>query len=95
MTDGPEHPVIYLVKRWLFTWEQHRPGGCRCVCRMYHGGDGTCLAAAEPGRLLRVITRPVAGDGRAADVTDPLPLCGACYTALAPLSEPEGDPLLG
>ncbi|MEV6357909.1 DUF6372 family protein [Streptomyces hydrogenans] len=95
MTDGPEYPVIYLVKRWLFTWEQHRPGGCRCVCRVYHGESGTCLEAAEPGRLLRVITRPVAGDGRATDVTDPLPLCDACYTALAPLSEPEGEPLVG
>ncbi|WP_405759115.1 MULTISPECIES: DUF6372 family protein [unclassified Streptomyces] len=19
----------------MFTWEQHRPGGCRCVWRMY------------------------------------------------------------
>ncbi|MFF3775615.1 DUF6372 family protein [Streptomyces sp. NPDC002232] len=95
MSNEGEVPVIFLVKRWLFTWEQHRPGGCRCVCGIYHGGSGTCSAAAEPGRLLRVVTRPELESFGPADITAPLPLCDACYIALAPLSEPEGDPLLG
>ncbi|MEV5774279.1 DUF6372 family protein [Streptomyces antimycoticus] len=84
----PAHPVLYLTKTWLFTWEQHRPGGCRCVCAMYHQGSGTCTAAADPGRLLRVVTPGVEDHGHPADITDPLSVCAPCYTALAPLSTP-------
>ncbi|MEU2078608.1 DUF6372 family protein [Streptomyces sp. NPDC013489] len=84
----PEHPVLYLTQTWLFTWQQHRPGGCRCVCRFYHPGEGTmCTAAAEPGLLLRVVSAedPFHGPG---EITEALPLCAGCYTAIAPLSEP-------
>lgn len=85
--DGPERPVLYLRQTWTFTWEQYRPGGCRCVCRIYHGGNGTCTAAAEPGHMLRVITSGAPGRGRAS-ITDVLVLCASCYAAVAPLSEP-------
>ncbi|MFD4555283.1 DUF6372 family protein [Streptomyces sp. NPDC058469] len=88
MSGEPEHPVLYLTKTWLFTWEQHRPGGCRCVCALYHQGSGTCTAAAEPGHLLRVVTPGVEQHSSPADITDALPVCGPCYTALAPLSTP-------
>jgi len=84
----PAHPVLYLTKTWLFTWEQHRPGGCRCVCALYHRGPGTCTAAAEPGHLLRVVTPGTEPHGSPADITDPLPVCAPCYTALASLSTP-------
>jgi hypothetical protein len=87
MAGETEYPVLYLTKVWLFTWEQYNGGGCRCVCRFYHGGEGTCLAAAEPGRLLRVVTPGMEGQGHRADITDALPVCASCYTALAPLSE--------
>ena len=85
MADESEHPVLYLTQRFLFLWDQHAPGGCRCVCRMYHCGSGTCQAPAEPGRLLRVIK--VAHPGVPGDITDGLALCAACYTAIAPLNE--------
>lgn len=91
MAGEPEHPVLYLTKPVLFTWEQHRPGGCRCVCRLYHGADGVCMAAAEPGRLLRVVAPGTPLQGRA-DITDALAVCAPCYTALTPLSEPPGAP---
>lgn len=88
MNDESEYPVLYLPQTWLFTWEQHRPGGCRCVCRLYHDGQGACLSAASPGRLLRIITPGVEDAGRPADITDALPLCVPCYDALAPLARP-------
>jgi hypothetical protein len=80
MTDGTERPVLYLTMRWLFTWEQRRPGGCRCVCRLYHQGTGACTAPAEPGHLCRVVT---SGEGPTADITDVLVLCVPCYDALS------------
>lgn len=46
-------------------------------------GGGACLAAAEPGRLLRVVS-PASSWGPA-DITDPLQVCAACYDAIAPL----------
>jgi hypothetical protein len=85
---APALPVLYLTRTWLFTWEQHRPGGCRCVCRIYHVGEGTCLAAADPGHLLRVVTPGTEPHASSADITEPLPLCAACYTAIGPLSTP-------
>lgn len=85
MTDASPPPVLYLTQVAMFTWEQHAPGGCRCVCRLYHDGDrGTCLEAAEPGRLLRVITQASAWGP--ADITEPLQICAACYTAITPLA---------
>lgn len=85
-------PVLYLTQAAMFTWEQHAPGGCRCVCRLYHDADGVgrggvCLEPAEPGRLLRVVT-PASPWGPA-DITDPLPVCATCYRALAPLASTE------
>jgi hypothetical protein len=83
MTDETPPPVLYLTQVATITWEQHAPGGCRCVCRLYHDGDqGTCLESAEPGRLLRVVTQASAWGP--ADITDPLQICAACYTAIAP-----------
>src|SRR5690606_6672954 len=64
----PAHPVLYLTKTWMFTWEQHRPGGCRCVCALYHQGPGACTAAADPGRLLRVVTPGVEDHASPADI---------------------------
>nr|CAI60001.1 hypothetical protein [Streptomyces tenjimariensis] len=82
----PERPVLYLKQTWLFTWEQHAGGGCRCLCRFYHQETGTCTAAAEPGLLLRVVSPD--NPHRAPEITDPLPLCASCYTAITPLAEP-------
>lgn len=79
MADELEPPVLYLTKTWLFTWEQHRPGGCRCVCRMYHSGQGTCAEAADPGHLLRVVTPGIEEHGHPADITDSLPVCAPCW----------------
>ncbi|WP_055523198.1 DUF6372 family protein [Streptomyces graminilatus] len=87
MADVPVHPVLFLRKAALFSWEQHRPGGCRRVCRLYHSGELTCLAAAEPGLLLRVVS-PASDLQGAGDITDALPLCAPCYAAIAPLAEP-------
>ncbi|KUF17388.1 hypothetical protein AT728_16435 [Streptomyces silvensis] len=70
----------------MFTWQQHRPGGCRCVCRMYHRGEGVCTAAAEPGFLLRVVSpnNPHQGPG---EITEALVLCAPCYAAIRPFAE--------
>lgn len=87
MADGPVHPVLFLRKATLFTWEQRRPGGCRCVCRLHHSGELMCPAAAEPGLLLRVVSPTSALQGPG-DITDALPLCAPCYAAIAPLAEP-------
>ncbi|MFI9214284.1 DUF6372 family protein [Streptomyces sp. NPDC053253] len=75
-------PLLTLRLHFLFSWEQTRPGGCRCVCRLFHNipGTGVCLAAAEPGLLLRVET--------ATETGGPWPVCRDCYTMLAPLAEP-------
>jgi hypothetical protein len=90
--DRPEFPVLFLKRAGLFTWEQHRPGGCRCICRLYHEGEGVCVAAAEPGCLLRVVTPGAPEQDREAEITDALPVCVCCYAALAPLSEPMQSP---
>ena len=78
MTD-PD--VLVIRMRWMFGWQQHRPGGCRCMCRLFHSAAdaSVCLAAAEPGRLIRVETD--------SETSGPLPVCLPCYTALAPLAE--------
>uniref|UniRef100_A0AAU2JZ71 Uncharacterized protein n=1 Tax=Streptomyces sp. NBC_00049 TaxID=2903617 RepID=A0AAU2JZ71_9ACTN len=75
-------PALTLRARFLVSWEQTRTDGCRCVCRLFHNtlGTGVCMAAAEPGLLLRVET-DTASEG-------PWPVCRSCYTMLAPLSEP-------
>lgn len=85
-----DYPVLYLKQEVLFTWEQHAPGGCRCVCSIYHYGEGTCTAAAEPGRLLRAVTPSNAFSQ--GDITDALPLCAACYNAIAPLADTRDTP---
>nr|WP_272920291.1 DUF6372 family protein [Streptomyces sp. SID5473] len=63
----------------MLDWEQNRPGGCRCLCAIFHRLPGAtgCTTAAEPGLLLRVETP--------AETSGPLPVCIGCYTALAPL----------
>ncbi|WP_459963993.1 DUF6372 family protein [Nocardia sp. IFM 10818] len=75
-----EPPPILTVRPWaLFSWQQHRPGGCRCICAFYHPSgaeQSTCLSAAEPGLLIRV----EAEDGH---TEVPLPVCRPCYTAIA------------
>ncbi|WP_442913300.1 DUF6372 family protein [Kribbella sp. CA-293567] len=69
----------------LLSWEQHQPGGCRCVCQLYHDDPGTCPAAAEPGRLLRIVALgAVMGTSRHQRC---LPLCVACYNAIAPRAD--------
>lgn len=87
--DEVPAPVLYLTQPATFTWEQHAPGGCRCVCRLYHDGQGACLEAAEPGRLLRVVT-PDSAWGPA-DITEPLQICATCYTAIAPLASTQAS----
>ena len=69
-------PVLAVPLPMLLEWEQHRPGGCRCLCAVFHHAPGTtgCTAAAEPGLLIRVET--------AADSRGPLPVCRPCYTVL-------------
>ncbi|MEV4438056.1 DUF6372 family protein [Streptomyces sp. NPDC049577] len=83
-------PVLALHRPVLFGWEQHRPGGCRCLCGLYHRESpgpvtaGGCTAAGEPGLLLRIDT-PGKSSG-------PLPLCRPCYTALSSLAGAEEGP---
>jgi hypothetical protein len=85
-----DHPVLYLTQKVLFTWEQKAPGGCRCLCTFYHHGEGSCVAAAEPGRLLRAVTPTNAlSQG---NITDALPLCAACYDAIALYALPHDTP---
>jgi hypothetical protein len=79
-----EHPVLFLTREAIFGWKQYEPGGCRCVCALYHRGKSACLSAAEPGRLLRTVTPTNAIS--AADISEPLPLCVACYDAIAPMA---------
>ncbi|MEU4607472.1 DUF6372 family protein [Kribbella sp. NPDC023972] len=66
-------------------WEQHAAGGCRCVCRLYHAAPGACLNPAEPGYLIRIVV-PAQAWGHT-DISDPLPVCASCYTAVAPLAD--------
>lgn len=71
-------PVLTVRLAAMFQWEQSRPGGCRCVCALYHRHhrmDGTCLAAADPGLLIRL----EAGG----HTSDPTPVCARCYAALS------------
>lgn len=85
---GPA-PVLVLRRSHLFRWEQHRGGGCRCLCAMWHREvpgtltAGGCPAPAEPGLLLRV-----EAPGESSGV---LPVCADCYIALTPHTEPDGD----
>lgn len=84
MSDATE-PVLTLRLPFLFGWEQHQPGGCRCLCRLYHNtkDSGACLLAAVPGLLIRV----EAGT----QSQGPLPVCRSCYTLLAPLANSYGE----
>ncbi|MEU2854552.1 DUF6372 family protein [Streptomyces syringium] len=80
-------PVLVLQLAALFQWEQHQPGGCRCLCGLYHReslgrAGGGCTTAGEPGLLIRIETP-------AGESSEPLPVCRSCYTALAPLSDAE------
>ncbi|WP_372446398.1 DUF6372 family protein [Kribbella aluminosa] len=63
----------------MFAWEQHAPGGCRCACQLGHGGHGTCL---EPDRSACASSRRPR-PWTAAEITDPLQICAACYDAIA------------
>ncbi|MGD6765972.1 DUF6372 family protein [Streptomyces sp. BH097] len=69
-------PVLTVALPVLLDWEQHRPGGCRCLCPIFHRtrAPGGCTAAAEPGLLIRVETPE--------DSHGPLPVCRPCYTSL-------------
>ncbi|MEU3356143.1 DUF6372 family protein [Streptomyces sp. NPDC037389] len=78
-------PVLVLQLAALFRWEQHQPGGCRCLCGLYHRetpgpfGASGCTAAGEPGLLLRV---EAPGES-----SEPLPVCRSCYGILARLAD--------
>ncbi|WP_331764365.1 DUF6372 family protein [Streptomyces sp. NBC_01506] len=74
-----QEPILTLRLPVLLDWEQDRPGGCRCLCRIFHNDPAStgCTTGAQPGLLLRVETG-TANSG-------PLPVCIGCYTALAPL----------
>ena len=92
--DTTPRPMLVLRKRFMVVWEQHQPGGCRCMCTMYHrdrepgalpniNRGPACLLAAEPGLLLRV------EGSHYGESSDPLPICAACYDALLPFAEVE------
>ncbi|MFH8294944.1 DUF6372 family protein [Streptomyces sp. NPDC018059] len=83
----PDRPVLYLTKTWMITWEQRRPGGCRCLCRLYHQGGSTCTAAADPGHPLRVVSPETTHLG-SAEISEALVLCAPCYAAITPLAGP-------
>lgn len=73
-------PLLVLRLAAAFRWEQHRPGGCRCLCGLYHREApgllvaGGCTTAGEPGLLLRVEA--------SGEASEPLPVCRSCYDAL-------------
>lgn len=75
-------PVLYVTQMALYTWQQHAPGGCRCVCGLYHEGQGVCLEPAEPGHFLRVVAP--ANPVMPGDISELLQICAACYAAIAP-----------
>jgi hypothetical protein len=81
VTDESDSPVLTIRLAWMVSWQQGQPGGCRCLCRLFHNtpGTGVCLAAAEPGLLIRVVA------GSRSD--GPLTVCRDCYTMLAPLAD--------
>ncbi|TJZ41189.1 hypothetical protein FCH28_37520 [Streptomyces piniterrae] len=71
-------PILTIELAAAFRWEQHRPGGCRCLCGLLHqeatpGATG-CTAAGEPGLLIRATP---------AEQGSPLPVCLSCYEVLA------------
>lgn len=77
--SGFEEPILTLRLPVLLDWEQNRPGGCRCLCAIFHHLPGAtgCTTAAQPGLLLRVETPT--------ETSRPMPVCIVCYTALTPL----------
>lgn len=81
--------TLVLQMHAALGWEQRRPGGCRCLCGIYHRDDngpaiaGGCTAAAEPGLLLRIESP----DHR----LGPLPVCRRCYISLIPLTDYEHE----
>ncbi|MFD4356783.1 DUF6372 family protein [Nocardia sp. NPDC058518] len=88
MTAEFEHPPILAVPvAAAMVWNQHTPGGCRCLCQIYHRGVGSggCTRAAEPGLLIRLeVTGPDTTPPQlAVEVDRPLPVCGRCYRLLA------------
>ncbi|MGP9023185.1 DUF6372 family protein (plasmid) [Streptomyces sp. BR1] len=71
-------PVLAVRMPMLVEWEQDRPGGCRCLCGLFHRETARangCVSAAEPGLLVRVETPD--------DSAGPLPVCAYCYSQLA------------
>lgn len=82
-------PTLPLRLPFLVSWEQDRTGGCRCLCALFHGTTAAgwppaCMSAAEAGLLIRAASP--------AGVHGPWPVCRACYTSVAPLSEQDGAP---
>ncbi|MGW5317823.1 DUF6372 family protein [Nocardia thailandica] len=81
--DAAPAPILTVAVPAALTWTQHAPGGCRCLCQIYHRGVGgrSCVSAAEPGLL---ITLEVPADAPPVPGADaPLPVCAACYRLLA------------
>ncbi|MFF2088632.1 DUF6372 family protein [Nocardia sp. NPDC058176] len=88
MTAEFEHsPILTVPVPVARMWNQDLPGGCRCLCQIYHRGVGVggCTRAAEPGLLIRleVTERDATAPDLAADLDRPMPVCGCCYRLLA------------
>lgn len=87
MTAPDEWPVRVLRLAAAFHWEQHAPGGCRCLCGLYHRPatgpaiPAGCTAAGEPGHFL-VLETPQEAIG-------PMPICSSCHTELGPYATTE------
>ncbi|MFI1890446.1 DUF6372 family protein [Streptomyces jumonjinensis] len=71
-----QEPILTLRQSAILDWQQDRPGGCRCLCRIFHHDPTAtgCMSGAQPGLLLRVETDT--------ESSGPLPVCLPCYTAL-------------
>ncbi|MGW2110707.1 DUF6372 family protein [Streptomyces sp. NPDC001948] len=71
-------PILTIRVNAMFTWEQHKPGGCRCLCAVFHRSQNApaCTGPGEPGMLIRVEAPR--------ETSTPMPVCLGCYHQLVP-----------
>ncbi|MET8178955.1 DUF6372 family protein [Streptomyces sp. NPDC005336] len=44
-------PILTIELAAAFRWEQHRPGGCRCLCGLYHSPPAPTGATGGPAEI--------------------------------------------
>ena len=76
-------PILTVRILARMEWQQHAPGGCRCVCAFYHKGGGACAEAAEPGLFANVINVNKLSPDKGEEELGTVVLCRGCYQAIA------------